>query len=366
MNIPKSKRDAFHYFHNLWIIPEIEKRRKEGTWSDDSRIEKYLIKLPKNAPPIVLLNDEVIFNVRVRKPKDISIQEGDPVYLHQIENIESVELPSIDGERVAFVYLFPSGKKHSLVFDLTPNLLSHLEESKLKEEAALQCENAIALSLRDMINGLTFQISASFQKPLTDFGLWPIPALMPYPLSAIVEALSQENKDKATTLIIERCTPEFLSILISKWKNSKLFQVRSMVFNEALDSHNNGKFLSAIRTLLPELEGIISDWVESNLAPSETPPFRQESKTKKFRDLVLKESDLNPIFEGIVNQAIDFIIQGPVLETFKSWKQAVSANFPHRHAISHGRLDSELYTEINSIKLFLLLDTIFYILEDKA
>lgn len=60
-----------------------------------------------------------------------------------------------------------------------------------------------------------------------------------------------------------------------------------------------------------------------------------------------------------------FVEYGPVMEPFNDWQTPLSAVFPNRHAIGHGRYDESLYTESNSIKVFLLLDTLFHVLRRK-
>ena len=53
---------------------------------------------------------------------------------------------------------------------------------------------------------------------------------------------------------------------------------------------------------------------------------------------------------------------GPVLETLGSWLERIDEAFPHRHVVEHGKYEEALFTEENSIKLFLLLDTVFHII----
>ena len=59
---------------------------------------------------------------------------------------------------------------------------------------------------------------------------------------------------------------------------------------------------------------------------------------------------------------MDFILEGPVLKTFKRWNDQIDDAFPNRHVIEHGRYDESLYTEENSTKQFLLLDTVYHIM----
>ncbi len=109
------------------------------------------------------------------------------------------------------------------------------------------------------------------------------------------------------------------------------------------------------------VEGIITDWIYTRL-PEDEIPWRQESKTKKFRDVVLERHSVTYIYRRVVESAIDFTVEGPVLKTFKKWFDRIDDVFPSRHVLQHRRYDDSLFTHENSIKLFLLIDTIYHII----
>lgn len=118
-----------------------------------------------------------------------------------------------------------------------------------------------------------------------------------------------------------------------------------------MGAHGEGKYCLTIATMLPQLEGIITDWICTKVAD---PPFRQESKTHKFRDLVSDGPPTTYTFQRIVASALDFIISGPVLATFRKWFDSIDTSFANRHAVEHGKYEDALYTEENSIKLLLM------------
>ena len=57
-----------------------------------------------------------------------------------------------------------------------------------------------------------------------------------------------------------------------------------------------------------------------------------------------------------------FILDGPVLSSFTDWLSPVAKHFPNRHVVGHGKYDGGICTEENSIKVFLMLDTLFHIM----
>ena len=50
-----------------------------------------------------------------------------------------------------------------------------------------------------------------------------------------------------------------------------------------------------------------------------------------------------------------------MLKPFK-WLETVDNIFPNRHIVEHGRYDESLCNEENSIKMFLLLESIHYVM----
>lgn len=67
-------------------------------------------------------------------------------------------------------------------------------------------------------------------------------------------------------------------------------------------------------------------------------------------------------YNKIVESTVDFIVGGPVLKTFRRWVDEIDQAFPNRHVIQHGRYDDSLFNEENSVKLLLILDSIYYII----
>lgn len=196
---------------------------------------------------------------------------------------------------------------------------------------------------------------------LQKIGLWVAPALLPYPISKIVKHLVEGDIDGARATLLEYCTPEYIDSLSSKWWTVEQFGKRKKLIQRALDAHKGGQHDLSIHALLPQIEGIITDWIYTKLPENEI-PYRQESKTKKFKDLVLNRPTTTFTYRRIVESAVDFIVRGPVLKTFKRWLAQIDEAFPGRHFVQHGKYDDSLFTEENSAKLFLLLDSVYHII----
>lgn len=120
--------------------------------------------------------------------------------------------------------------------------------------------------------------------------------------------------------------------------------MRRQLIEDALGAHREGKYRLSIPALLPHLEGIITDWIFTQL-PEDNVPWGTESKTKRFRDLVLDKPPTVSTYERIVSSVIDFIVDGPVLQTFRRWLDQIERAFPNRHVVEHGRYDDSLFDQ---------------------
>lgn len=350
--------NLFSQIQEIWIKPEISRRRKTGNLPKDFRIFRCLIKLPKDRSPMVEFNDEIGWVASVKKAPGTSFEKGQKVFLHEIQEIATVSPPEVDEQRVAFIYLFWTGLGYQIVFDFTPNIP---EEMISKEEkGAWRLGKEIAESLEAILIEKTIHIHDHTQKQLQKIGLWAAPALLPYPLSKIAKQLEEDDAKGACTTLLAHCTSDYIEKLSSKWWTIEQLKIRKNLIQDAMAAHKEGKYGLSIHALLPQIEGIVTDWVYAKL-PAKEIPWRQESKTKKFRDLVLEKPITTFAYKRIVESTVDFILGGPMLKTFKRWLERIDQAFPSRHAVEHGKYDALLFTEEHSVKLFLLIDTLYYI-----
>jgi len=355
----KGAQNLYSQINKLWIEPEVSRRKQAKTLPEDFKIFRCLIKLPKNKPAIIEFNDEIrwLASVKIGPPR--AFKKGESIYLHEIQEIGVVSPPEIEGKRVAFIYFFWTGYSYQILFDFTPNVPEEMISKEDKE--AWHFDKIIAESLQAILTEKVIHIHDSKQKLLQNIGLWAVPSLIPYPLSRIIMQLEIDDTEGAHNTLREFCTSEYIEKLSSKWYTIEQFNNRKKLIQAALKAHKDCQYQLSIHALLPQVEGIITDWVYTQLSENEI-PWRKESKTMKFRDLVLNKPLTTFTYKRIVESAVDYIIEGPALNTFNRWLDQINQAFPNRHVISHGKYDESLFTEENSIKLFLMIDTVYHII----
>ena len=357
--------DFFRHVHDLWIEPELARRRQRGTLTSDFKICRALVCLPRDRQPSVTFNDEIAWAMRVDMPEKDGLRLGDPIYWDQVRRVETVEPPQVAGSRVAFVYLFKVTKGYQTIFDFSPNLADADRATIEIPDWHTTLGPAIAATLQAGLVERSVNIDELLRTQLRTVGLWPAPALVPYPFQDIMRRMSEGDMAGARKTLVKYCTPSMLHKLADAWWDAPEFARRKALLSEALAAHQEARYVLSIPALLPQLEGVVTDWMLRCL-PAAAVPFRQESKTKKFRDTLLQAPDKAFAYEKVVEATISFVLDGPVLASFKEWGDAVDDAFPNRHVVEHGRHDDAIYTEESSLKLVLLLDTIHFLMTDRA
>lgn len=345
----------------LWVNPEIERRKQNGNLQGSLIIDKCLITFPVGCPAIVKFNDEFGRQVWMKKAPGTSFQKGQPIHLHEVVSIEKVKLPSIDEKPVAFVYFVREGvDTFNIFFDFSPNHPNFQPSTQENTPLAKQIADSIQGKLVEQ--AITVQVSC--QEQLQKIGLWTVPALLPYPLTKIVFELQNDNIADARLILLDYCKPDFFSKISLKWWTINEFNIRKLLIDNAISAHREGKYVLSIPAMLPQIEGIVTDWIYTQM-PEKLIPWKIDSKTRKFHEIVLNKA--TPLlYQLIVNSTINFILGGLVLSSFKRWVDDIEKVFPNRHVVEHGRYDPCLYTEENSLKLLLLIDTLYYIISNQS
>ena len=348
-------KNLFDDVHETWIGPEVERRRTAGKLPQDFAIRRCLIRLPDDSVPIVEFNEEICWDALAKIPEGTQPKVGDPLLLTQVERIETVLPPTVDGKRVAFFYLFWTGISWDLIFDANPR--SRDFQSGDTSDKEWSPGPIIARSINLAVNELVVHLHDSTSAEVQKIGLWIVPSLMPWPLSEIADLCLQSKSDKALGLLRTHCTVSFLEARVNLWMARTEFSKRRTLFFDALDAHRRRQFTLSVHALVPQIEGITTDWLYEK--GTQDIPWRETSRFKKFRDTIAAGAKLSFTHERMFASMAEFVLTGPVLATFTPWVDPVRSEFPSRHLVAHGQFEEAIYNEDNSIKVFLLLDTLF-------
>jgi hypothetical protein len=336
-----------------WIQPELERRRASASLPDGFVIYQALIRLPRGRDPIVEFNQEIGWSAKMQIAPDAKLDKGDLVYMHHVQKVETVDPPKVDGDRVAFIYLWHrGGGNYRILFDFSPNSPDYQSPTHDWPHGQL-----VAESIQEMFEEHVIKMYEPREKDLVKLGLWAARRIVPYPLSEIVRRVGQGDETGALAYLNDYFTVERLEEVFQSWRANPVFDASWLPFESALNSIRQNNTIAAIYTLVPQIEGIISAWLYSVL-PHDQVPFRPESKAKKFVDTLRASGPRMYVTERLIDALAAFLIEGPVQSVFKSWLGTLDPSFPNRHVVAHGRFEEQLFDRANLLKLVLLLDSI--------
>ena len=321
----EASQNFFNHIRKIYIEPEIEKRKNARKINDNFSVYKCLIKMRSNEPVIVQFNEECGFLIVARKDRNISFQNGQKVYTHQIREIVDVMPPEINNNPASFIFLHSVNEEWRIFFDLS---LDGRDSSELKNSWGMG--KLIANSLQESLDEQTVLITKKANDLLNSIGLWCAPALVSHPLNKIIEQISNADEEGAIETLKEFCNMSFLETLSTNWFDNEIFAKLKTVIQDALKGHKEKLYTIIIPALLLLVEGILTDWIGTQ--PEGDIKQGQSKKIKQFHDMLL-ENTMSNSYDIIITSTIDFI-QNMVFVSF-DWTKNIDTVFPNRHMIGH-------------------------------
>ncbi len=339
--------NLFNQIMTNWIEPEIKKRKVSKTLTANFIFNKCLILFPPKKSPIVKFNQECQLLVLMSKHNIDTLVKNQPVYIHQVKEIIDVMPPTINDVQVPFIFLIKTDEFWHMFFDLAPDTTNKSTDNWILGKQ-------MANSLQQSLEIETIIVSTRANKLLNRIGLWCAPSLVLYPLNRMIERLSENDDDGAIKILLEHCNGKFLDTMTTHWFKNTFFAKRKNLIIDSVWAHGQKKYTLAIYTLIPQIEGIMTDWLEHNRHV----PKRQKDKLKEFFEAMSQNTidTVNMISKSTLN-----FIENLVFAAFE-WSDEISYVSPKRHPIEHGKYVRKMYTKKISILVFLLLDTIHYLI----
>jgi hypothetical protein len=129
---------------DLWINPEVERRRRNGLLGDDFQLHQAQVIFPSpldQRGKYVRLNEEVSAVAKVEVTRALS--EGEPIYERDIKNIELVQLTKDDEPNAGHLTIIRFHDHWFIGFDFTYNRvrsMAHLEAAEEFLTASRSCQ----------------------------------------------------------------------------------------------------------------------------------------------------------------------------------------------------------------------------------
>jgi hypothetical protein len=107
---------------SLWFLPELERRRAAGTIPNPYELRAaQVLFYPDERPTEVRLNEEVRVLARVKFKEGVAKEKGEPIFHHEIDNCELLQLPGTEDPNCGHLTLLRLAGSWSLSFDFTYN-----------------------------------------------------------------------------------------------------------------------------------------------------------------------------------------------------------------------------------------------------
>ncbi len=187
---------------------------------------------------------------------------------------------------------------------------------------------------------------------------WTIAPSMNNEIKEKVVLLHQQNKTRYVSQAIlgyyHKNNFEKLKNTVTTWENNPLFSSRMHIFKAALEAHCNGNYTLSVPALLPQIEGILNEYVKVNNLTAKL------GKIEKVYNAVIGDLDEHPLSSWAIANTLLYQFQTNTF-TFTNFevefKKSSNNRKTTRHTVLHG-IATNYDKPVNSLKAFALLDAL--------
>ncbi len=187
---------------------------------------------------------------------------------------------------------------------------------------------------------------------------WTIAPSMSRELREKVVFLHQQNKTRYISQVIlgyyHRNDFERLKAAVTTWETNPLFSPRMHIFRAALKAHCEGTYELSVPALLPQIEGILNEYVKMNHLAAKL------GKIEKVYNAVIGDLGEYPLPAWAIANTLLYQLQTNTF-TFTDFeiefKKSANNRKTTRHTVLHG-ISTNYDKPIHSLKAFLLLDAL--------
>jgi len=308
-------------------------------------VYQFLILIHNDLSADLYINDFPV-NIEIMAKRDMKKME--PVTQRDIADIRRLKFPNIKmAETDKVICCFKVGWKFGLFFDLNRELDT----------------DDMSLTLGTLYRYLSFQYVYEVLETETQFEEMIKDGWFPF-----IEIIGAEYKSLSETYqnkfhfedTIDKTVSNFdkarIERITNRWWRNKIFTEKKNIlqagFNAFLRGDNEG-YINCIKTLLPEVEGIIR--------------YQYLKDTGKGKNIGLKELLPHLIEKGEEKTGADYSLLLP-LPFLRYLKDVVFSHFDletgqvdlSRHSVSHGVARAEAYTKVRALQTILVLDQIYF------
>ena len=187
---------------------------------------------------------------------------------------------------------------------------------------------------------------------------WPLAPSMPRALRQRVLTLYREGKVRYASSAImgyyQRDSHRHLVDAVTSWNDQPLFAPRMHIIRDALLLHCERRYTSSVPTVMPQIEGILSDFVVTNRLAARVGSIRQVYQA------VLAKDDSLSVFTWLIVDTLRYQLETSTYaftDFSNELRRSVERRRATRHTILHG-IALNYDRPVHSLRAFLLLDAL--------
>ena len=146
---------------------------------------------------------------------------------------------------------------------------------------------------------------------------------------------------------------------VETWNGHPLFAPRMHIIKDALQAHCEGRYTLSVPTLIPQIEGVLSDFVLANNLVAKF------GKIKQVYSAVIGDVDNYSLSTWAIASTLLYQLQNTTYVSINfenELRKSVNTRKTTRHTVLHG-IAPRYDRPIHSFKAFLLLDAIIALQE---
>jgi len=217
---------------------------------------------------------------------------------------------------------------------------------------------AFASTFQSLLDQLGREHARRLEQTLSRYHWWPVPGLPNEFYLGLLELIEDGQTRRVNRYICDWFSwnrYRRLGRMMRRWENNEYFRHRRPIYNQALLAHRRNWYNLTVPALIPLVEGVARDYLQCEHGISERSGRRaiEEALNRNIPPGAFREELQQALIRFLTSSTFADTDHGGVLP---------SGYELNRHGVAHSR-HLRYGTEANSLRCFLLLETLYQFIE---
>jgi hypothetical protein len=297
---------------------------------------------PDNTGELWLDTAAVSLNIMAKRP----VVVGAAIFEADVADVVAMSFPLVAiGKEDRVVCVFREGWRFALFFDFNPG--GELSIDRMERDLGTLYRR---LKYRDLYDAIADE---SVFGRLTEAGWFPFVEILGREFRGLVSHCEAGfDLEEAETNLLAAFDTQRVETMFARWMAKTHFAGKERLLRSALNNFVSGDAVAALKIILTEIEGILSDayrQIHGNSAKLET--------LLKFA-VKSAENKAGQPDTLLLSAAFAHYLKSHTFAKFDPLTRTGKAS--SRHAVGHGQADADSYTQVRALQALLTLDQIAF------